>query len=75
MHDLVYNQMFDKITSDPNIEPRYSIRWGFLMLNGKLVIPSDSSIKCGLFDEAHNTLVGEHSGCNATLARFFASFF
>lgn len=62
VNDEDYSALFNRISDDPSAVARYSVKRNFLMFDDRYYVPDNDKLRRLLFTEAHNTLMGGHSG-------------
>nr|GEU33567.1 reverse transcriptase [Tanacetum cinerariifolium] len=67
--------LIDRASKQPDTLPGYSVHDGLLYVHNQLFMPSLPSLRQKLLTEFHSSLIGGHSGINATIRRLNGSFF
>lgn len=75
VNDPTYTDLLKRVSENPEVKPRYSVKQGFLLFDDRFYIPEDSNLRHLLFTAAHDTPTGGHSGHKSTMSRLCTSFF
>ncbi|KAL0541183.1 hypothetical protein IC582_021222 [Cucumis melo] len=73
--DAKLKEIFEKVLTDPNSSPRYSVRQGQLFYKGRLVLSKTSSLLPTILHTFHDSLIGGHSGQLQTYKRIAAELY
>ncbi|KAL4030371.1 hypothetical protein IC575_008607 [Cucumis melo] len=68
-------KIFEKVLTDPDSVPRYSVKQGQLFYKGRLVLPRTSSLLPTILHTFHDALVGGHSRQLRTYKRIAAELY
>ncbi|KAI3742689.1 hypothetical protein L1987_60382 [Smallanthus sonchifolius] len=73
--DPEFTTLLHRYTADPAAFPDYTVKDGFLLFKGRLLVPHNLPLRQQLLTEFHSSAFGGHSGVTRTYQRLSATFY